>query len=370
MFMMEEELTVDVKTLSSWLSTKKAVTILDVRPLQEREEWSIPGSTHLDVYTKLKANEDDVFKDSQLSKNIPIVTVCAGGRMSLVAARQLKQQGYTVYSLEGGMKAWNYAWNTATVSFENVKVIQVRRSAKGCLSYLVGSGDEAVVIDASLDPEVYLNLAIDNGWKIRYVMDTHIHADYISRTRELAVSSGAAHLMIDVATVDYSFSPIKDGDVISFGNRQMNVVHTPGHTWESTSYQLGNDVIFTGDTLFTDGVGRPDLKADHEESIKKSKQLYQSLQRLTSLPEAILVLPAHISAAVPFDTTLITGTMGALRKMELITLNEEKFIDYTLSRIPPTPPNYLTIARLNKITSTEDYQRADLEAGPNRCAIA
>ncbi|HPH47051.1 MAG TPA: rhodanese-like domain-containing protein, partial [Chryseolinea sp.] len=129
--MIAEELKIDVETLSNWLNNKKPVTILDVRPISEREEWAIPGSIHVNVYDNLKANEPDVFKNIELP-NAPVVTVCAAGKTSMKAAEQLKQKGFDVYSLEGGMKAWNFAWNTAETTLHDVKVIQIRRSSKGC----------------------------------------------------------------------------------------------------------------------------------------------------------------------------------------------------------------------------------------------
>ena len=103
------------------------------------------------------------------------------------------ERGLEAYTLEGGMKAWNMAWNTAEVSVAgtDARVIQVRRTGKGCLSYLVGSGGEAAVIDASLDPEVYIELAKQRGWKIARVLDTHVHADHLSRSRGLAELVGA-----------------------------------------------------------------------------------------------------------------------------------------------------------------------------------
>ena len=147
-------------------------------------------------------------------------------------------------------------------------------------------------------------------------------------------------------------------------------MHTPGHTLESTTYKI-DGLAFTGDTLFIDGVGRPDLKADQEEAIQKSKQLHHSLKRLLELNSSVIVLPAHSSKAVPFDGKLLGESIGVLKeKLDLLKLNESEFVQYTLSRIPPTPPNYLTIAGLNKKGSYEGYQLSELEAGANRCAIA
>jgi glyoxylase-like metal-dependent hydrolase (beta-lactamase superfamily II)/rhodanese-related sulfurtransferase len=369
--MTTEDILIDKDQLSIWLKERKAVTILDIRPLKEREEWLIPGSIHANVYDKLKANDPTAFDGIELSRTQPVIAVCGGGKLSVTAAERLLDNGYKAFSLEGGMKAWNYAWNTAETTVGDVKIIQIRRSAKGCLSYLIGSKNEAVVIDASLDPQVYLDLANANGWTIKYVTDTHIHADYISRTRDLAKASIATHVLIDKATVEYSYSPIQHGDLLEVGGATLEVMHTPGHTMESTSFRLGNDAVFTGDTLFVDGVGRPDLKADQDEATRKSKLLYASLRTLLSLHPRTAVLPAHLATAVPFDGRLISETIAKLvNKLDMLRMTEDEFVKFTTSRIPPTPPNYQTIATLNKQGSYEGYNPADLEAGANRCAIA
>lgn len=369
--MTTEDLKIDVSTLSLWLEKKMQVTVLDVRPKSEREEWSIPGSIHADVYDKVKSGETNAFDQIELDIHSPVVTVCAAGKTSLQAAEILKDKGFNVYSLEGGMKAWNFAWNRAEITVGDVKIIQIRRSSKGCLSYLIGSKNEAIVIDASLDPQVYLDLAKGNGWTIKYITDTHVHADYLSRTRDLAKASIATHVLIDKANVEYAYSPIRNGGALTFGNATLEVIHTPGHTLESTSFRLGDDAVFTGDTLFVDGVGRPDLKADQDEVIKKSKLLYASLRTLLNLHPNTIILPAHLATAVPFDGRLIAETIGKLvNELDMLRMSEDEFVKYTASRIPPTPPNYQTIASLNKQGSYAGYSPADLEAGANRCAIA
>lgn len=369
--MTTEEILIDKDQLAAWLKEKKPLTILDIRPLKEHEEWAIPGSIYANVYDELKAGNPNVFDGMQFPKFDPIVTVCGGGKLSITAAQQLTDKGYHALSLQGGMKAWNFAFNIAETMLNEVKIIQVRRSVKGCLSYIVGSKNEAVVIDAALDPQVYLDLANENGWTIKYVTDTHVHADYLSRTRELAKASIATHVLIDKADVGYSFSPISNGDHLVFGDASLEVIHTPGHTMESTSFRLGDDAIFSGDTLFVDGVGRPDLKADAVEAINRSKLLYASLHHLLRLNPKVLVLPAHLATAVPFDGKLVTETIENLKnKLGMLKLQEHEFVKYTTSKIPPTPPNYLTIANLNRQGSYNGYIPADLEAGANRCAIA
>jgi glyoxylase-like metal-dependent hydrolase (beta-lactamase superfamily II)/rhodanese-related sulfurtransferase len=362
---------VSASELQEMLNNKQNVFILDVRPTDQRNEWQIAESTHLDAYKRLNSGDNTVLDEVDIPKDATVVTVCAAGRTSLIASEALREKGIRAYSLDGGMKAWNYAWNKAEVSFPSgLKIIQVRRPAKGVLSYVIGSANEAIVVDAALDPQVYQQLAKENGWTIKYVTDTHIHADYVSRTKELAIATNSKHLLIDRAVVEYSFTPISNRETINVGNSRLEFLHTPGHTLESTTIKVDVLALITGDTLFIDGVGRPDLKANEGETIIKAKQLHHSLNILFSFPASLLVLPAHTSKAVHFDGKIIGETLSSIKEqIDLLRLEEKEFVKYTLTRIPTTPPNYLTIASLNKKGSHEGQQLADLEAGGNHCAI-
>src|SRR6266516_920579 len=194
-------------------------------------------------------------------------------------------RGIQALSLDGGMKAWSLAWNIAEISLPSsqARVIQVRRTGKGCLSYFISVGKTAVVIDASLDPQVYLDLAHHYGWQIERVLDTHIHADHLSRSRRLAQMSGATLFLPDQTRVSFPFTPIHDGDTLEPGTATLTALHTPGHTPESTCYLLDQHVLLTGDTLFPTGVGRPDLAADADELERRASELYASLQTLVAL---------------------------------------------------------------------------------------
>ena len=366
-----DEKIITVEELQDKLNRNEDLFILDVRPSAERAEWKIAGSTHIDAYKQLREGVETALDELQVPKDSTIVTVCAAGRTSLLASRLLHKKGLNAYSLQGGMKAWNYAWNTADLKFNNASIVQVRRAAKGVLSYVVGSADEAVVVDAALAPDVYKRIAKANGWTIRFAIDTHIHADFVSRSRELAAGTGAKHLMIENAKVDFELTPVRSGDSIKFGNAALQVLHTPGHTWESTTLVLDGGAVFTGDTLFVDGIGRPDLKADQAEAEERARALYDSLKHILALKPGMIVLPAHTTEAVPFDKRLIGDTIGNISsRIKLSRLSAPEFVTYALSRIPPTPPNYLTIAGINRTGSHDAHVLADLEAGGNHCAIA
>ena len=110
---MEDIKHISVNTLRSWLELGKEINVLDIRPIQERVEWFIPGSLYFNAYDKLKANNPDALHGLHLDRSVPVVTICAGGKTSLIAARLLKEQGFEAYSLQGGMKSWSLSWNTA-----------------------------------------------------------------------------------------------------------------------------------------------------------------------------------------------------------------------------------------------------------------
>lgn len=363
--------TISVENLRDLLDRGEPVTVLDVRRSDSRAEWVIPGSVHADVYDALRSGAPDTLAGVDLPRNIPVVTVCNVGKTSEIAAGQLRARGFEAFSLEGGMKAWSLAWNAAEVPVPGsaARVIQVRRTGKGCLSYLVGSEDEAIVIDASVNPEVYLDLAAQNGWKIAGVLETHVHADHLSRARPLAEASGAFLYLPEQDRVTYPFSPMRDGDALGVGAARLEALGTPGHTPESTSYLLDGVALFTGDTLFTAAVGRPDLDTDEEGARRRARDLHRSLRWILTLPGETLVLPGHTSEPISFYGEPISTTLGEAReKIEAFSTSEEDFVERLLAHIPPTPPNYERIVKLNEAGKFPSGDPTDLEAGANRCA--
>lgn len=363
---------IDTDTLRTWLDEGRPVTIVDVRNDEARRQWSIPGSVHVNAYEELRQGRPGTLAQVQLARDRAVVTVCGAGQTSQTAAEVLARQGMDAWSLTGGMKAWSLAWNTALVPVveTSTALVQVRRTGKGCLSYVLGSAGDAVVIDASLQPDVYLQLATERGWRIRYVLETHIHADHLSRARVLAERTGATLMLPEQNRVRFPFAAIRDGDRLTVGRATITARRTPGHTEESTSYFLNHEAVLTGDTLFTKGVGRPDLHADPEAARQRARALFASLTLLRSCGPDLLVLPAHTSEPVAFDGQPIVARMADVDSWLSEWLSSEPlFVERVTSHMPETPPNFSRIVELNEAGELPEGDPTDLEAGANRCAV-
>jgi glyoxylase-like metal-dependent hydrolase (beta-lactamase superfamily II) len=140
---------------------------------------------------------------------------------------------------------------------------------------------------------------------------------------------------------------------------------------ESTSYLLETEALFTGDTLFTAGVGRPDLHAETDAARERARLLFHSLGRILALGRNVLILPGHSSEPIAFDGNPVAARVGEVagRLTDWLS-SEERFVERILQRIPPAPPNHTRIVELNEAGVLPDTDPTDLEAGANRCAVS
>ncbi len=368
-----ESIDIEVDALRDWLESGRPVTVLDIRPPIQREEWSIPGSVSVDAQATMRPSAPATIAGVPIPPGQQVVAVCAQGKSSLLAVRALREQGIQALSLRGGMQAWSLAWNLADVDLpgSRARIIQVRRTGKGCLSYIVESDGVAAVVDASVDPDVYLRIAAERGFQITHVVDTHIHADHLSRSRALAERCHAEVLLPEQDRATYPFRPLADGESFEIGAVRIQALHTPGHTMESACYLVDGRALLTGDTLFPGAVGRPDLAASAEQARKRAHMLYATLRKIAQLSPDIWILPCHTSQPIPFDGKACGARLGeVLRHVEMLTAGEESFVEALLGKIPETPPNHLEIVRLNEHGEFPEGDPTRLEAGANRCAIS
>jgi glyoxylase-like metal-dependent hydrolase (beta-lactamase superfamily II) len=365
-------ITIDVESLRQRFVQQLPTSILDVRTTAAYAEWHIPGSESVDAYADLQHGDSPALDDWSPPSPHLVVTVCQMGTSSLRAALQLRSRGLDVRSLEGGMQAWSLAWDTALVTRHGAQcdIVQLRRVGKGCLSYVIGSEGEALVVDPSLDPAVYEAVASERGWRITHVLDTHVHADHISRAPTLAERQHAALYVPQCDRTRYPHTPVTDGDTLRVGASRLVAVHVPGHTPESTALLIDDAVLVSGDTLFLRSVGRPDLHGGPADIERQSRALFQSLQRLREFPGHVLVLPGHTDSPPGFDGVPIAEPLYVvLRHSAWSGLTEDGFIQSALSHVTPTPANHRLIVRLNAEGHFPGHQSVSLEHGANRCAL-
>ena len=337
--------------------------LLDVRDSDEFSEYQIPGSINIPL--------NDLFDPKTLEK-IPkdkeIVTICPHGSRAMIAGFALARAGIYSQTLAGGLTNWNQVLKPVTVITEPVQIIQVQKIGKGCLSHIVVSDDEAVVIDPLYPIEKYTELEKQNGFKITKIFDTHQHADHVSSARDLAEATGANLYLSQYEGYDFNANFIGDADKFAFGNSNLRVLHTPGHTPGSLSFVVDEKYVFTGDILFVESIGRPDLRDNAEEF---TEELYATLhQKLLQLPHYTMVFPTHHGQdVVPVDGAFYS-TIQQSKSLPWLDVPKPEFIQKVVAKTLPRPMNYRKIIAVNKgelgLVLTEV---PDLEIGPNRCAV-
>ena len=231
------------------------------------------------------------------------------------------------------------------------------------LSYLIGddSSGTAAVIDPRPDVDVYLERARQRKLSITHVFETHIHADYMSGARELAARTGTARVYASDeggASYGYEHQPVRHGDTFEFGSLRLKAQHTPGHTPEMISYLAFEKKrpetpwgVFTGDTLFVNSAGRPDLLGS-DEAKKLAEALYETLYGFyLELDDGVIIYPGHGHGS-PCGADIgdrLESTIGFERQFNafLKCASKDEFVEYALSTAPPEPTYYARIKKTN-----------------------
>jgi glyoxylase-like metal-dependent hydrolase (beta-lactamase superfamily II) len=271
------------------------------------------------------------------------------------------------------MRDWSGAWSEAPITGAlpaGSTFVQIQRLGKGCLSYLLGARGAAAVVDPCVDESAYTRVAERSGLRITHVLETHVHADHVSRARGLAESTGATLVLPPNGRARFPFVPLADGQKIEVGGLVIEALGTPGHTGESTCYRVGDAALLTGDTLFVGSVGRPDLERGDAGAEAGARALHGSLRRLFALGDDVRIFPGHHGCPIPFDRRPIEARLGDLRpRIDALRLDEDAFAARIVAGLGEKPPNFETVLAVNEGRGDlGGVEPLDVEAGPNRCA--
>jgi len=241
--------------------------------------------------------------------------------------------------------------------------MKIEQIYTGCLAqgaYYIESNGEVAIIDPLRETEQYVEKAKKENAKIKYIFETHFHADFVSGHVDLAKKTGATIIFGPGATTNYDAYITKDNEVIELGNIRIKVLHTPGHTLESSTFLLidengDNHAIFSGDTLFLGDVGRPDLAIKSDLTKEDlAAMLYDSLRnKIIPLEDHLIVYPAH-GAGSACGKNLSKETVGVLGEQKATNyalranMSKEEFVKEVLDGIPPPPQYFAKNAMMNK----------------------
>ncbi|WP_246943699.1 MBL fold metallo-hydrolase [Bacillus pinisoli] len=369
--------TISVKELAKKVVNHEDLFILDTRNTGDFDDWKIEGR-NIEVinspYIELLEGVDSIL--DKLPKSKEIYVVCAKGGASEFVGEQIMEEGFTdVYSVEGGMKAWSE--HLEPIKIGDLKtggsIYQFVRIGKGCLSYLIESDGKGAIIDTNRMLTPYEQMIKEHQITLTHVLDTHLHADHISGGRAIAEKLGATYYLPpkDATEVNFDYSQINDGDEYIVGKTTIKAVYSPGHTIGSTSFVIDDQYLLTGDILFIDSIGRPDLAGKAEDWVGDLRTtLYQ---RYKELADDLLVLPAHYMGINEMnDDGSISAKLGELYQQNhgLNITDESEFRRTVTENLPPQPNSYQEIRETNmgQISPEEEKQR-EMEIGPNRCAV-
>ena len=366
--------------LFSFLTQKEDMIVLDVRNEEDFGRFSVEGPFPFDMvnvpYFDFMEEEDASV--AKVSHEKPVKVVCAKEGSAQYVGEILMNHGFKdVAFLTGGIKTWGNMLTPKRINPESddYALFQFIRPAKASCNYGLLYKGEMIIFDPSRNYEFYKSFAESHRTKIVRTFETHLQADYISGSKQIANVNGAeimAHVS-DFKDASFQYSEVKDGESYPVGDDgpEIKVLHSPGHTPGSTSYIIDDKYFITGDTMFIFSVGRPDLSGKTEEW---SLMLFDTLtNKVQNLDKNLDVLPGHyMDWNEANDKLLFVEKLG-----EVIQHNAgvykittpEKFTQYIKDNMRKSPEVYGEIRKVNSGWLDVDMDEADImDLGKNECA--
>ena len=366
---------VSAAQLEAEIRSDATILVLDVREAPAFDHWPLDaaGAKMVNIpLSEIEADPSGVLATLG-AEDRPIRVICARGRAARIATARLTDAGANATTVSGGMSAWSQLLVASPVALPtSTLVIQFRREARGCLSYMVIADGGALVVDPALTVEPYLEEAARHGARITRVLDTHVHADHLSGMWNLARATGARRHLSTGAIMrggDPDAHFVRNGDHLEVGSADIRVVELPGHTSDNVGVMVDDVALIAGDSLFADAVARPDLEMGDAGASTAAHQLHATLhEHVLSLAPATILLPCHYAGGRRANP--IAPTLGDVREsIPLLRLAADDFVEQVLHAMPPRPENYRQIIATNLARGAGDDIES-LEVGANNCAAS
>ncbi len=369
------------RDLFDGLTRREDFLLLDVRNDVEFGRFKIEGPYPFDMinvpYMEFIEMEEESVAKVPRGKKVRIV--CAKEGSSKYVGEILAQHGYAdVAHMKVGIKAWgNLLAPTRVAAEDGYELIQFRRPGKASCSYGLVYGQEMMVFDPAKDIAFYLDFAQARGCTITKTFETHRQADYISGSDGLR-QSAAVEIVApedDFQGAKFPYTPARHGEVHRFrsGGPEVEVIHTPGHTPGSTCYRIDGKYLVTGDTVFIQSIGRPDLGGMAE---AWSEQLFKTMTEiLLKLDDDTIILPGHYMDWEEADDNLIfAAPMTAIKKRNaaIYTIdNASDFYAFIQANMRPQPEEYAKIREINAgLVAVDAEEQEIMDIGKNECAAS
>ncbi len=362
------------------LTGKPDFVLLDVRNEKEFQNFAVEGPSffpyiNIPYYDFIEDVEGSVAKVPPGQK---IKVVCAKENSAKFVCEQLLDNGFSdVGYLQDGIVSWGnmLAPHKLTEDDAPYELHQIIRPGKASCGYMLIVGSEAAVFDPSANIQFYQDFAKERGATIVKTFETHRQADYIAGSIPLQKAIGAEVMVMppDFMGADFPFTPLADGQVVTLsGGPEIKIIHTPGHTLGSTSYLIDGKFLLTGDTIFIQSAGRPDLGG---KSAEWSRILYLTLMiTLRDIDDQVLILPGHYTSWNEANDDLVfAATLGDLKKTNIAFhfIHEGKFAEFVEENLRPQPAVYADIRRINGGWLTVDLAEQNImDLGKNECGAS
>jgi glyoxylase-like metal-dependent hydrolase (beta-lactamase superfamily II) len=371
--------TYEAKDLFQWLVDRADMVVVDVRNAKDFGRFHVESPqpftlVNISYYDFMENEEESV---ARVPKGSRVRIICAKEGSARYVAEIFERHGYDVGYLVGGIKTWGNLLVPQLVAKGNdYELFQFIRPGKASCSYGLISGKEMMLFDPSRNLEFYFGFAAEKGCIITKTFETHLQADYIAGSRDIAKRAGAVFYANDgdFKTSKNPYTPLQDGEIhgFSLGGPKVRVLFTPGHTPGSTSYVIEERFIVSGDMIFINSVGRPDLGGKVEEW---AGLLFDSIQMVKQLDRGLLVLPGHYIDWEEANRELIfTRTLGEVleRNKNIYDIDDlAVFVGFIKENMRPQPEEYALIRLVNANLREEEMERQEeLDLGKNECAAS